>query len=63
MRGAASNLGAAIQAGQDEDEERAEEHAEEHAIMLAEEPAGAISKARLTALHCNISIAAVRRHC
>lgn len=40
-RRAASNLGAAIQAGEDDDEE----HAEERAIVIAEEPAGAVSKA------------------
>ena len=59
MRGAASTLGAAIQAGEDEDEERAEERA----IVVAEEPAGAISNALLTALHCNVSVAAGKRHC
>ena len=49
LRGAASNLGAAIQAGEDEDEERAKERA----IVIAEEPAGAISRALMSALHCN----------
>ena len=50
LRGVASNLEAAIQAGEAEDDERAEERA----IMVAEEPAGAISKAPLdsSALQC-----------